>query len=356
MHDLFLGGLVDGERAPQAVEQLGALLTGGLLELRIDETADGLHACEATFGNWGPRDGATGFLYFDRQLLEFGKPFEVRIGTEPIFRGLVTALGGRYPDGDAPRIAVLAEDRLQDLRMTRRTRTFADVSDGDVFQAIAGDHGLSPDVSVSGPQHEVLAQLDQSDLAFLRERARAIDAELWVEDRTLKARPRATRNGGAVTLGYGNELRELTVSADLAHQRTSVRVGGWDVAGKSALQFDATDSTVSGELKGGESGAGVLSSALGERKEALAHSVPVTSQEAQARAESLFRRRARRFVSGRGVAETTAKLRVGAYVTLEGLGPLFAGEFYVTWVRHLFDGSAGLRTELGVERPGLGRA
>ena len=336
--------------------QENASLSGGLLELRVDETADGLYACEASFGNWGPRDGATGFLYFDRRALEFGKALEIRLGTESIFRGLVTALEGRFPEGDAPRVSVLAEDCLQELRMTRRTRTFADVSDADVFQAIASDHGLRPDVDISGPTHKVLAQLDQSDLAFLRERARAIDAELWVDDRTLKACARQARNEGTVRLGYGNALRELTVAGDLAHQRTSVKVGGWDVSAKQALEHEATESVVSGELKNGVSGASILSSALGDRKESVAHTVPLTLPEAQARAESLFRRRARRFVSGRGVAETTSALRVGAYVTLEGLGPLFNGAFYVSWVRHLFDGSHGLRTEFGVERPGLGSA
>ena len=330
-------------------------LTGGLLDLRIDETADGLYACEATFGNWGLRDGATGFLYFDRETLEFGKELEVRLGTETIFRGLITALEGRFPDGDPPRIRVLAEDRLQALRMTRRTRTYLDVSDSDVFQQIAGDHGLTPDVSVTGPTHKVLSQLDLTDLAFLRERARAIDAELWVEGKTLKAQQRAARNGGSHTLGHGNELRELTLAADLAHQRTSVGVGGWDVSAKDALEFQATESAVSAELNGGESGSAVLSSALGDRKEAVAYAVPLTLQEAQLRAESLFRGRARRFVSGRGVAQTTSKLRVGTHATLKNIGPLFEGEYYVTWVRHLFDGAAGLRTEFGVERPGLGR-
>jgi phage protein D len=330
-------------------------LTGGLLELRIDETAEGLYACEATFGNWGPRDGSTDFLYFDRRTLEFGNEFEVALGTETIFHGFVTALEGRFPEGDAPRICVLAEDRLQELRMTRRTRTFEDMSDAEVFSQVANQHGLQPDVDLNGPIHKVFAQLDQSDLAFLRERARANDTEVWVEGTSLKARPRARRNAGSVTLGYGNQLRELTVAADVAHQRTSVTVGGWNVVDKQALTSQATDEAVIGELKGGASGASVLSP-FGDRKESVAHAVPLTADEARALAESLFRRRARRFLRGSGVAETSAALRVGAYVKLEGVGPLFNGEFYVTWIRHLFDGSLGLRTEFGVERPGIGAA
>jgi phage protein D len=220
---------------------------------------------------------------------------------------------------------------------------------------VAGEHGLTADVSVNGPTHAVLAQLDQSDLAFLRERARAVDAEVWVSDKTIAAKSRGARRSGPLTLDHGGGLREFEVTADLAHQRTAVEVGGWDVAGKQALKERATDSVINGELKGGESGAGVLAGALGRRTESVAGTVPLTTSEARARAEALFKRRARRFLSGRGVAETSAGLRVGAAVKLRRLGPLFDGEYYVTEVRHLFDGAAGMRTDFAAERPGVGR-
>jgi phage protein D len=108
------------------------------------------------------------------------------------------------------------------------------------------------------------------------------------------------------------------------------------------------------ELGGGDSGASILRSALGQRKEAVVHSVPLSSAEARARAESLFRRRARRFLTGRGVAEPTANVRVGASLRIDGLGPLFNGVFYVTEVKHEFDARRGLFSEFAVERPGVG--
>jgi phage protein D len=327
----------------------------GLLSLLIAENLGGLYRCELAFGNWGPINNSIGFLYFDRRLLEFGKALQVKLGTDTLFDGRIMGLEAVFPEGQPPALNVLAEDRFQDLRMIRRTRTFTDVSDADIFNQIAGDHGLRPSVSVSGPKYKVLAQVNQSDLAFLRERARAIDAELWMSGNTLNAKSHASRNGGSLPMTYGGPLREFTVLADLAGQRTSVTVNGWDVASKAGLQYEATESVLSGELSNTTSGASILSSALGQRKEALAHTVPLTSQEAQAAAEAYFRMAARRFVVGRGVAETNAKLRVGSYVDLDGLGPLFNGKYYVVEVRHIFDGARGLRTEFTAERPGLGR-
>lgn len=332
------------------------LLAAGLVELRVHENVEGLASCEATFGNWGARDGGVGYLYFDRELLDFGRELTVTASGERIFDGRITGIDGHFPEGSPPTVTLLAEDRFQDLRMTRRTRTFHDVTDQAVMTQVASDHGLGADVSVSGPSHRVIAQVNQSDLAFLRERARAIDAELWLDRGALRARRHTDRDGATVQLGYGNELRRVSVLADLAGQRTSVSVTGWDVQGKAALGETATDSVVQPELGSGESGASVLRGVLGERKETVAQSVPLTGAEARARVESSFRQRARRFLTGHGVAETLPGLRVGAFATFEGLGALFSGGFYVTEVTHLFDGDRGLRTHFAVERPALGRA
>ncbi len=331
-------------------------LAAGLLGLSVHETAMGLARCEAVFGNWGNKDGRVDFLFFDRDVLEFGKPFAIKVEDLTLFDGRITALEAHFPEGRPAEIAVLAEDRLQDLRMTRRTRTFADVSDSDVFSQIAGDHGLTPQVDVSGPTHKVLAQVNQSDLAFLRDRARAIGAEVWVEGQTLRAQARTGRGSAApVRLTYGNQLREFQALADLAHQRTKVKVGGWDVSGKAALNVEATDSAISSEVGRDASGVSILKDTIGDRNEAVTHTVPVTEEEARARAEAYFRTLARRFVIGRGVAQTDGSVRAGISAELGGLGPLFDGKYYIAEVRHLFDGVRGLRTEFTAERPGIGR-
>lgn len=339
--------LLDGTEAPA--------LTDGQLRLRVREDVHGLYDCELEVGNWGPSGGQPGFLFFDRRLVDFGKRLSLTFADKPIFSGRITGIEGRYPEGNAPSLAILAEDGFQDLRMTRRTRTFANVSDRDIVTAIAGEHGLTPSVGVDGPQYRVLAQVNQSDLAFLRERARAIDAELWIADTTLNMQPRSKRAGAKLTLTYGKELREFHVIADLAGQATSVEVTGWDVAAKQAIDARADDGAVAGELGAGLSGPSVLRSAFGERRDTLASAVPQTAAEARARATALMKRRTRRFLVGNGTAQTQPELRVGTTVTLAGLGPLFAGDFYLAAVTHRFDGAGGLRTELTVERPGLGR-
>ena len=348
-------GLKEARPTVVVDNEVNGPLGGGMLTMMIVENTNGLYRCEAKFGNWGEKNSATDFLYFDRRVLDFGKDFEIKIGPDSIFKGKIMGLEGVFPEGQSPEISVLAEDRFQDLRMTRRTRTFTDVSDADVIRQIATDHGLTPDVDVPGPTYKVLAQVNQSDLAFIRDRARSIDAEVWMTGNTLHAKAHTGRNGDKLEMTYGNQLREFTVLADLAMQRTSVAVNGWNISNKSAMQFEATDSAISSELNGDTSGVSILQSALGERKEALVHTVPLNDQEAQHEAEAFFRMSARRFVVGQGVADTNKSLRAGSQLDLQGLGPLFNGKYYVAEVKHLFDSTNGLRSEFRSERLGIGK-
>ena len=334
--------------------QADATLTSAMLTLLIVDSADGLARCEITFGNWGGAQRA-GFQHFGRDKLEFGKAIKITLADGTLFEGRITAITATYPDGGPPQVGVCAEDRLQDLRMSRRTRTFANVSLADVLRQIANDHGLQPQVNVTGETYKELAQVNQSDLAFVRDLARREDVQVWVDGSTLNAAPRASRAGGTVELSWAGQLREFSVSADLANQRTKLVGAGWNVADKKAAKHDADEAAIRAELNGGASGASTLQRAFGDRVDILAHAVPASDAQARALAEASFRHLARRFVVGRGIAETRPNLRVGAKLKVKGVGPLFEGEYTVTDVSIRFDATAGLRTEFACDRPSIGQ-
>ena len=338
-----------------------ARLNTALIDLMVEETSQGLYRCQARFGNWGPGANGLDFLFFDAEILDFGRAFAVDIGearaAQPIFNGRIMGIEAQYPDGQPPQIVILAEDRFQDLRVTRHTRTFNNVTTGDVVQEIATDHGLEANIALveNDPVHETLAQLNRSDLAFLLELATAVDAETWVEDETLYFHARAIRNAGKVALSYGKNLREFTVLADLTHQRSSVSVSGWDVVRKEPIDEEAGQQSIAAELNGLRSGSYVLDQALGPRPERIVQPGASSREEASLQARVEYRRRARRFVSGSGLADGQEKLRVGSRVVLTGLGSYFDGTYYAHLVRHVYDAADGYRTFFEVHRPGIGK-
>jgi phage protein D len=346
-------------RPALAVEgRAAADLAAALSEMRVEERSDGMARCELAFGCWGlAPDGRLGYTLYDRDRLEFGRRIEVRLRDQLVFAGRIFAIAGRFPEAGAgeAELVVHAEDRLQDLRMTRRTRCFSQASDADVARRIASEHGLDARVELSGPTYPVLAQVNQSDLAFLRARARAAGAEIWLAGDALHVAPRASRAGGdSVALAYGSNLRGFEVRADLALQRTKLSVSGWDRRGKRALREDADGAALDAELDGGDGGAALLQRAFGARADTVAHLNPPDAAAARALATSWMTQIGRRFVTGRGLASPDARIKPGARVELSGLGPLFNGKYTVTESCHRFD-SAGTRTEFCVERPAVGR-
>lgn len=332
--------------------QQQATLEAALLEYALSDGIDAIAHAELRFGNWGGDD--PGFQWFDRRTIDFGKKIAIKQAGEVLFEGKITAINAHYPAGSPPELSVFAEDRLQDLRMTRRTRSFASKSLADVAQTIAGDHRLEADVSVNGPSWKSLAQVAQSDLAFLLDLARREDAMVWIEGSKLIVK--SARSVPAVSLAWAGTLRSFDVSADLAGQRTALIASGWDVAQKQAAKHEAGKAALGSELGNDLPGADVLEQAFGARKDQVAHLVPANDAEARTLAEAGYRHLARNFVVGEGESETDPLLRVGAKLSLTGLGPLFDGDYRIRARTHLFDAAEGARTQFTCDRPGLGRA
>jgi len=332
-------------------------LARDLVRLDVEETTAGLKTFCARFVAQGPVPGSPSEaqLYLDGSLLDFGKKLAVSIGpgatARTVFRGLVSGLEAVFHEGREPEAAVFAEDALMKLRMTRRMKTYEKMTDAQVAQAIADEHGLTAEVDADGPTYDLVQQWNVSDLAFLRERARLIQAEVWCQDDTLYFQSRDRRTATAVTLVQGNHLIDLRARADLAHQRTRVKVSGYDAQRREAIDEEAGDEAIAAEVSGGRTGQSILERAFGERVSYRVQEAPLAGPEAAAWARAEMLRRARAFVTVTGTTRGSPDLVVGSRVTLERAGRPFNGPgYYVTFVRHSYDLNNGFRTHFEAER------
>ena len=330
------------------------------VRLVVDEGVEGLRTLEAHLAATGAGSpGPPGeLLHLDGREFDFGADLKVAVGSDAtqqnVFDGTVSAIEVVLGDSEQPLVVVLAEDRLMRLRMTARMRTYTNVTDAEVARTIAADHGLDADVSVDGPRYDVLQQVNQSDLAFLRERARLLQADLWCDGRTLHFSDRSARRGRRITLIHGADLLSCRITADLAHQRTQVTVGGYDERTRSVIDEHADGTAIAAEARPGRTGPAVLENALGARPAFRVREVPLTTAEASAWARAQLLRRARRFVVASGLTRGTPELTVGSQLRLELVGAPFDGEgYYITRVTHSYDNVRGLRTAFEAERATL---
>lgn len=332
-------------------------LTRDLLRLDISEDTQGLKRLVARVAGTPAHPDMPRIpeLYLDGSVVDFGKEVAVSLGpprsARTVFRGHVSCIEAVYAEKEEPEVVLFAEDRLMDLRTTRRFRTYEDTTDADIAETIGAEHGLQVEASADGPTYDVVQQWNQSDLAFLRDRAARIQAEVWIEDETLHFATRANRAGTEITLVQGNQLLAIQVRADLAHQRTAVRVSGYNAKERDSIDEEATNDVISAEISGGRTGPALLQRAFGERVSYRVRGVPLTDTEATdwARAEML--RRGRGFVTAVGTTNGTPDMVVGSRLTLERVGAPFNGPgYYVTEVRHSYDRQEGYRTHFVAER------
>jgi phage protein D len=293
--------------------------------------------------------------YLDGSTVDFGKTVEVALGpssgARTVFKGLFSAIEAVYTEAGQPQVVLYAEDRLMELRTTRRFRTWENMSDADIATQIANEHGLTPRVGADGPTYDVVQQWNQSDLAFLRERALPIQAEVTLDDTTLHFESRTARTGTEITLIAGNDLLDVQVRADLAHQRTKVKVSGYDAKERDAIDEEAEGSVISAEVQGGKTGPDVLQRAFGERVSHRVRDVPLVDGEAAAWARNEMLRRARGFVTAAGTTSGTPDMVIGSRLHLDRVGAPFTGSgYYVTRVHHSFDRDHGFRTRFEAER------
>lgn len=327
------------------------------LRLEVEETTEGLKTLTVRVAGTPahPDVPEVPERWLDGSIVDFGKKIDLALGpsgtARTVFRGFVSAIEAVWAEAREPQVVLFAEDRLMDLRMTRRMRTYENLSDADIAGEIASEHGLSPQVNAEGPTHDVVQQWGQSDLAFLRERAGRIQAEVWVDDDKLHFESRSSRAGTEITLVQGNQLLDVALRADLAHQRTKVHVSGYDARDRDTIDETAEGDVVQAEVTGGKTGPDVLQRAFGERVSRRVRDVPLTDAEAREWARAEMLRRARGFVTAVGTTNGTPEMVVGSRLSLERVGaPFNGGGYYVTRVRHSYDRESGFRTRFEAER------
>ena len=299
---LRLGGAgVHGRRQP-ASRTLPATWCGST----STRTIAGLRTCART-SSPAPREQPTNDVveYLDGSALDFGKRLRCRSGPPGneriVFTGLVSALEVSFTEGDVPVVAVLAEDDLMKLRLTQRSAPPTPMHGRRHRPAHARRHGLKADVDADGPTYDVVQQFNQSDLAFLRERARRIQAELWATEGSLHLATRDRRPGTSVTLTRGSDLIVGVGAGPTSPQQcTAVQVSGYDAAARARIDAEAPAHDRRSRDLGRAHRTADSAAAFGALPGRRVRDVPVVESEARAVARAEMLRRCRRFVQVRG--------------------------------------------------------
>lgn len=334
------------------------LISELILTMDVYEDEGGLSRLELRVSNVASDpEGGADFALENEQDIRLGSMIGLYSGdvTRPqeIFRGIVTGLEADFPKEDPPELVILAEDKLQDFRMTRRSETHSDTSIADLVSNIANRHNLTATVTALTEQG-TWVQLNESDLAFLRRILARYDADCQIVGDEIQVAVRQDVQRGLLELELYSQLQAVKFIADLSDQCTEVTVSGWNSLAGEKVSASSTGTNLG--PGSGRSGARMLRDAIGERSEHIGQIAVTTNAEATALADAVFDSRARRFVRALGTAEGNPQLRVGTHVNITGVSPRFENSYYVCSAHHHFDLEGGYETHFTAESYALGVA
>lgn len=308
----------------------GVTVTRVEVELELDRPSSFLvEATDLTSDALDWTDGAD---------VQEGAPIKISLGWtesgEPVFAGEVLGveleLGSRAP----ARVTLRGHDRLHRLARARKTRAFIQKCDSEIADDLAREHGMR----LAGPRtsvvHPYVMQADQTDLAFLRARARPLGFTVRAEDKQLIFAPRALADDPAVTATHGDNLLEFFARTSLLGLVGAAEARGWDPVAHEPLT--AIADRVAAKMGGRTLGVADADAAFKSQRTSVQGAPIVVAADAAAAAAAELEATALEYLTCEGRMIGAAALRPGDTLAVAGVGQRFSGTYWLTRVVHRY--------------------
>lgn len=245
-------------------------------------------------------------------------------------------------------LTVRAFDRLHRLSRGQHVRSFQNITDGDLVTKLAQEVGLKAKLAVTSQVHRYVFQNNQTNLAFLRQRASALGYLLFVEGDTLHFEPPSPA-GQPTPLEWGVNLSEFRPRLTTVGQSSEVTVRGWDPATRQEIVGHAKKGQGTPQVGEQQSGGDVAQGAFHMDAQSQGVIRPVRSQaEADALAQALADQRASRFIEAEGTCAGNPAVVAGSSAQVSAVGNRFSGVYFITSTTHVYAAQSGYVTHFTI--------
>jgi phage protein D/phage baseplate assembly protein gpV len=294
----------------------------------------------------------------DQGPFDLAKEIEIQAAQEDgtrhtLIKGEVTALEPQFNEGMLAELLVHGYDKSHRLFREPKSQAHLNKKDSDLAREIAQAASLQSEISETSAVYDHIYQHNQTDLAFLMQRAWRIGFECFLDYEGKLYFRRPPTNGSATTLTWGQDLLTFRPRMSLAEQVDEVIVKGWDVERQEAIVGRANNGNLYPAIEESRDGADWAHS-FGPGKQVIVDQPVVSQAEADALATARLDEISGAFIEAEGRAFRRPDIRPGQMVQLEALGERFSGTYLVTSATHLYN-AEGLYTTFCVRgsRSGL---
>lgn len=270
-------------------------------------------------------------------LFAEGKKLSVKLGynetdIQLIATGEIVRRECEFPERGPAVLNVVALDKEFRLKHGKKSRSFKDVKDSDVVSQLCGDAGLSADVDDTQVTHKYLFQVNQTNLEFIRERARRLGYIVQVDRENAKLAFKKPKVGDpkVVTLTWGRDLLMFRPRFSIDEQGVETSVRAYDLTQKKAIVAKSAPKKAVSSMMGVSRLGDDLARKKFAKRDVLYPQMPVIStQEAQQMADAYQNAILQRYVQGEGSCLGTNTLVPGVVIEVAGCGKRANGNYYV---------------------------
>ncbi len=247
-------------------------------------------------------------------------------------------------------LVIRAFDRLHRLAYGRHVRSFVNVTDGDIVSKLAAEVGLTAKVGPTRQVYPYILQSNETNLAFLQQRAAALGYLLYVEAETLYCVP-PDASKPPLELTWGDTLTELHPRLSTVGQAHKVVARGWDPMQKQPIIGSANESRMVPkvgveQLNGGNMAKTAYN--LPETEWLVADRPLRTQDEADLLAQATADHIAGQYIEAEGMSVGSPTLVAGVPLTIHKVGKRFSGTYIVTSAIHRTSPASGYQTSFTI--------
>jgi len=288
---------------------------------------------------------------------------------EPMFEGEITGVQASFTGGGVPSMTIVAHDYLHRLSEGKHARGFGLIPDTLIARILAAENRLiaqiDPTLDAASSAIAVAnyvfggsgrKQKAQSDLELLQELSASYDADFWVEGNALfVARFLPKEYSPRLTLRWGESLLDFSPTVSTvgavaaAAMKFTLREIPLSFLVTVAWDFDREAVSITVEpgkaAKGAKPGRGKAAYTIVDQP--ISSPADIATSALAIYRELRLRLNNRLTASGSCVGDP--RIRAGAVVRFDGLGPDFGGDYRIASATHAID-AGGYRTSFKARR------
>ncbi len=289
------------------------------------------------------------FSVTDADTFKPGANIEIQLGYQnsntSIFKGIVVKQALKIDDHDGSKLQVLCKDASLKLTTSRKNTIFTKSKDSDAINTLAGNVGLSTDITATTITHDEIVQYYTTDWDFIVSRAE-INGMIVVTDngKLVVVKPDVSATP-ELKVQYGYDILEFDGEIDATYQYSSTEGNTWDMATQAVINASGSEPTINEQ--GNISGA-TLADVLGADA-ALNTSATITQEDIQTWADATLLKSRLSMFKGSVTFHGSDKAKVNSTIAIEGVSARLSGNAFISGVIHTVEeGRWTTETKIGL--------